>query len=85
LTISPEQTNYEEILVSSLREDLEWLEREFELLFKYKKEKTQTDINLGNRILDNIIESIKTNNSEELLNLLAITLNKIEHSYPEFF
>lgn len=85
MTISPEQTNYEEILVSSLREDLEWLEREFELLFKYKKEKTQTDINLGNRILDNIIESIKTNNSEELLNLLAITLNKIEHSYPEFF
>jgi len=85
LTVSPEQTNYEEILVSSLREDLEWLEREFELLFKYKKEKTQTDINLGNRILDNVIESIKTNNSEELLNLLAITLNKIEHSYPEFF
>jgi len=85
LTVSGEQTNYEEILVSSLREDLEWLEREFELLFKYKKEKTQTDINLGNRILDNVIESIKTNNSEELLNLLAITLNKIEHSYPEFF
>ncbi len=85
MTVSGEQTNYEEILESSLRADLEWLEREFELLFKYKKEKTQKDITLGNRILDNVIDNIKTNNSEELLNLLALTLNKIEHSYPEFF
>ncbi len=85
MTVSGEQTNYEEILVSSLREDLEWLEREFELLFKYKKDKTKRDISLGNQILDNVIDNIKTNNSEELLNLLAITLNKIEQSYPEFF
>ena len=36
-------------------------------------------------ILHNVIDHIKTNKSEELLNLLAITLIKIEHSYPDFF
>ncbi len=85
MTVSGEQTNYEEILVSSLRADLEWLEREFELQFKFKKEKTNEDISLGNQILDNVIDSIKTNNCEELHNLLATTLNRIEQTYPEFF
>ncbi len=85
MTVSGEQTNYEEILVSSLRSDLEWLEREFELLFKFKEEKTQKDICLGNQIIYNVINNIRTNDSEELLNLLAITLNKIEKTYPEFF
>lgn len=85
MTVSGEQTNFEEILVSSLRADLEWLEREFELLFKFKEEKTQKDISLGNQILVNVIANIKTNDSEELLNLLTMTLNKIEKSYPEFF
>lgn len=77
--------DYEEILKSSLMQDLEWLEREFELLFKNKKGKSREDISLGNQILEKVIDGIKTNNSEELLNLLAITLNKIEHTYPEFF
>ncbi|MFX1308705.1 MAG: hypothetical protein ACFE9M_06455 [Promethearchaeota archaeon] len=82
MTVSGE---YEKILESSLREDLEWLEREFELLFRYKKTKTKEDIAMGNQILDNVIDSIKANHSEEVLNLLAITLNKIEQTYPEFF
>ena len=82
MTVSGE---YEKILESSLREDLEWLEREFELLFRYKKTKTKEDIAMGNQILDNVIDSIKANHSEEVLNLLAITLNRIEQTYPEFF
>ena len=85
MTVSGEQTNYEEILFSSLRDDLEWLEREFSLIFKYKNPKTQEDIKMANRILDQVIDNIKNTNSEEALNLLAITLNRIEESYPEFF
>ena len=77
--------DYENILQESLRDELEWIEREFELLFKNKKEKSKDDISLGNQILDNVIDNIKTNNNEELLNLLAITLNRIEQSYPDLF
>ena len=77
--------DFEKVLQESLRDELEWLEEEFQLLFKNKKEKSKDDISLGNQILDNVINNIKTGNSEELLNLLAITLNKIESTYPEFF
>jgi len=84
MTVSPNQ-DYERILQDTLKEDLEWLEREFELLFRYKKLKTKDDITIGNKILDQIVDGIKSNNSEEALNLLAITLNRIEQTYPEFF
>lgn len=84
MTISPHQ-DFERILQDNLKAELEWLEEEFEMFFKNKKEVSKEDISLGNQILDNIIDGIKTNNSEELLNLLAITLNKIESTYPEFF
>ncbi|MFX0080994.1 MAG: hypothetical protein ACFE94_04500 [Candidatus Hodarchaeota archaeon] len=80
--------DYEKILEDNLKDELEWLEQEFEFLFRQKKLKrcyTKDDISIGNQILDNVIDNIKTNKSEELLNLLAITLNKIEQNYPEFF
>ena len=77
--------DYEKILVDNLKEELEWLEDEFELLFKHKKNYSKEEISLGCQIIDNVIDSIKTNNSEELLNLLTITLDRIEHMYPEFF
>lgn len=84
MTVSPQY--YERILQDNLKSELEWLEEEFEYLFKGKKEKySQEDISLGNQILDNVIDAIKTNDNEDLLNLLAITLNKIEHDFPEFF
>lgn len=78
--------DYDKILEDTLKKELEWLEQEFELLFRPKKEKyTKNDISMGNQILDNVIDCIKTNPNEELLNLLAITLNKIEQAFPEFF
>lgn len=81
--------DYEKILEDNLKDELEWLEQEFEFLFKQKKLKhcyTKDDISIGNQILDNVIDNIKTNKSEELLSLLAITLNKIEQTFgKEFF
>ncbi|TKJ24004.1 MAG: hypothetical protein CEE43_02230 [Promethearchaeota archaeon Loki_b32] len=85
MTVSPHPQDYERILQDNLKSELEWLVEEFELLFKNKKEKTKEVLMLGNKILDNIIDNIKTSNSEELINLLAITLNNNETSYPEFF
>jgi hypothetical protein len=84
MTIS-EKIQFEKILQDNLKEDLDWLEREFELLFKEKRSYTKEEITLGNQIIDNIIDNIKTNDSEELLNLLAIVLNRMEKSYPAFF
>ena len=78
--------NYEKLLEDNLKEELTWLEEEFNFLFKSKKDKyTKDDYKTGSMILDNVIDNIKTNNSEELLNLLAITLNSLEHKFPEFF
>ncbi|MDX1798442.1 MAG: hypothetical protein R3255_07325 [Candidatus Lokiarchaeia archaeon] len=82
MTVSGE---YEKVMEESLKDDLEWLEREFNLMYRYKKIKTKEDIQIGNKILDYVIDNIKNNNSEEVLNLLAITLNKIEQNFPEFF
>jgi len=78
--------DYEGLLEDNLKEELTWLEEEFNFLFKSKRNKyTKYELSLGSKILDNVIDNIKTNNSEELLSLLAITLNKIEHTYPSFF
>ncbi len=80
--------DYEKILEDNSKEELEWLEAELNLLFKQKMLRgkySKDDISLGNQILDNVIENIKTNESEELLSLLAITLNSIEKQFPEFF
>ena len=82
MTVSGE---YERIILDNLKEDLEWLLDEFELLFKNKNPKSKEDIAIGNQILDQILDSMKIFNSEEELNLLAITLNRIEQSHPEFF
>jgi len=78
--------DYEKLLEDNLKDELNWLEEEFKFLFKSTREKyTKHEITLGSKILDNVIDNIKTNTSQELLNLLAITLNKIEHIYPDFF
>jgi hypothetical protein len=77
--------DYEKILENNLKEELEWLEDEFELLFKNKPDYSKDDISIGNSILDNVVDNIKSNKNEEVLNLLTITLNRIEQAYPDFF
>ena len=77
--------NFEKILENNLLEELEWLEDEFKLLFKDKKNFTKDDISLGNSILDRLLDSIKSSDKEDVLNMLAITLNRIEQTYPDFF
>ena len=77
--------DYDRILVDNFKEELEWLEDEFELLFKGKKYYSKDDISLGNQIIEKVIDNINSNDNEELLNLLTITLNRIEKTYPELF
>ncbi len=79
------ESNFEKILEDSIKDDLLWIEKEFDLLFRYKKVKTKEDIEMGNQIINQIVELVNSNTSEFALNLLTITLNRIEQSYPEFF
>lgn len=80
--------DYNRIIEDDLKDEIEWLEEEFDMLFRQKKIRqcySKNDISIGNQILDNIVETVRSNKNEELLNLLALTLNKIEKTYPEFF
>jgi len=78
--------DYDKILEETLKRDLEWLEQEFEYLFRHKKEKvSKEDLTMGAIILDNVVANIKSNSNQDLLNLLAITLHKLEKSFPAFF
>ncbi len=77
--------DYEKILEDNFKDELEWLEEELSIFFKDKKSYSKNDIIIGNYVIDNVIENIRSNDSEEVLNLLAITLNKIEQTYPRLF
>jgi len=61
------------------------VEDEFKLLFKDKENYSKDDILLGNSILDKMLDNIKSQDNEDVLNMLAITLNRIEQTYPDFF
>lgn len=83
--------NYNRILEDTIKEELIWLEQEFNYLFRNKKEGfTENDIKMGNQILNNVIDNINISNNafsnnSNLLNLLTLTLDKIEQTYPQFF
>ena len=77
--------DYEKILEDNFKDELEWLEEELSIFFKDKKSYSKNDIIIGNYVIDNVIENMRSNDSEEVLNLLAITINKIEQIYPHFF
>ncbi len=78
--------NYNRILEDTLKEELIWLEQEFNYLFSNKKERfTENDIKMGNQILNNVIDNINISNNKDLLNFLTLTLDKIEQTYPQFF
>ena len=78
--------NYNRILEDTIKEELIWLEQEFNYLFKNKKEGfTENDIKMGNQILNNVIDNINISNNKDLLNFLTLTLDKIEQTYPQFF
>jgi len=78
--------NYNRILEDTIKEELIWLEQEFNYLFRNKKEGfTENDIKMGNQILNNVIDNINISNNKDLLNFLTLTLDKIEQTYPQFF
>jgi hypothetical protein len=78
--------NYNRILEDTIKEELIWLEQEFNYLFRNKKEGfTKNDIKMGNQILNNIIDNINISDNKDLLNFLTLILDKLEQTYPQFF
>ena len=76
--------DYEKLLSDVKREELVWIEEEFECLFSNKKGKfTDADKETANHILDNLTENINMLKNDDLIQILAKMLNKIEKKYPD--
>ena len=78
--------NYDEILEKKLKEDLDWLREEFDLLFRSKKEGySKQDKKIASEILEKVIENTNIYNNPDLVSVLSLTLQNIEKSYPQLF
>ena len=75
--------NYYEILEETLKEKMEWLKEEFEIMFAPKTGKfTIKDKEMANDIIDYVLEHNNVYDIIILLNLLNETVEKIEKKYP---
>ncbi|KKM98107.1 hypothetical protein LCGC14_1161360 [marine sediment metagenome] len=74
--------NYYEILEETLKEKMEWLKEEFEIMFAPKTGKfTIKDKKIANDILDYVLEHNYVYDNFILLNLINETVKKIEEKY----
>ena len=78
--------NYEKIIEECKKEDIAWIEEEFDLLFKEKKGKcSEQDKKMVAKMIDNLMTDINILENEYLLVAVSKTLQCIEAKYPEFF
>ncbi len=74
--------NYYEILEETLKEKMEWLKEEFEIMFAPKTGKfTIKDKKIANDILDYVLEHNYVYDNFILPNLINETVKKIEEKY----
>jgi hypothetical protein len=76
--------NYNEILEEDLKEELEWLEEEFEIMFKLR-ENNKKDKKLANDILDYFFKIYFVYDNVTLLHLLNKMSDDLEKTYPALF
>ena len=76
--------DYNEILEEDLKAELEWLEDEFEILFKLK-ENDEKDRKLANDILDYIFKIYFIYDNITWLHLLNKLSDNLEKTYPALF
>ena len=78
--------DYDSILENSFKEELSWVEEEFDLLFSSKKGNfTELDIKIAKKILTDVQENKNILNIDKLNTLFALTIEKIKEKYPKFF
>ena len=78
--------DYDSILENNFKEELSWLEEEFDLLFSSKKGNfNELDIKIAKKILNDVQEYKNILKIDKLDTLLDLTLEKIRQKYPEFF
>ena len=76
--------NYDKILEDCKKEDLAWIEEEFDLLFKNKKCSPE-DKKIVEKIIDNLMTDVNILQNEYLLVALSKTIQGIEQKYPQLF
>lgn len=76
--------NYDEILEDDLKGELEWLEEEFEIMFKLR-ENNKNDKKLANDILDYMFNIYYVYDNTTLLHLLNKVSDNLERTYPTLF
>jgi hypothetical protein len=79
-------TNYDKILEDAKKGELEWIEEEFDFLFKNKNGKcSEIDKSTANRILHSAKQNLDMIRNDKLMVILTKTLECIEQKYPELF
>lgn len=77
---------YHEILEESLKEELIWLNEEFQILFQSEiKNYTIRDNEMANDILDYVLENTYVYDNMVLYSLLFDAIENIEKMYPDLF
>ncbi len=78
--------NYDQVLKKMMKEDLEWLKEEFQLLFEDNHDSyTKTEKHIAMKILEDVKSKSKIYNNEELVSLCSITIKNIEQAYTNLF
>ncbi len=78
--------DYTSILEKSFKEELSWLELEFDILFFNKKGKyTELDKKIAKEIFYSVKKNKNFFKNEKLSNLLELMLANIQRKYPDFF
>lgn len=78
--------DYDDLLEDSLIEELEWLQEEFELLFKFKRQNTlEKDKRLANQMIEIIVNRVKSSDDKRINEILFEGIEKIGYKFPELF
>ena len=76
-------SDYYNVLEEDLKDDLDWLKKEFEILFNSKRNRfTKQDKSLADRIIKNMLIKRNIYDKEGLLYLLIYALQNLEKMYP---
>ncbi|MFX1496105.1 MAG: hypothetical protein ACFFBH_01125 [Promethearchaeota archaeon] len=78
--------DYDDLLEDSLIEELKWLQEEFALLFKFRKQDTsEKDKRLANQMIEIIVNRVKYSDNKRINEILIEGIEKIEYKFPGLF
>lgn len=77
-------TFYDRVLSKELKEELFWLQEEFDLFFSHKAKFSTKDKALATQMIENSVTSnLYVFNQNKSLDSVALVLNNLKMKYPE--